>query len=75
MLFCPDKEMEQHTKIFLRLFGNLGLEEAVLIEDNHTTGTDVFDSDKSNRSVKRKPYTQADETTDKIALNNNHTYS
>ena len=65
-------DKEGNVEIFLRLFGDLGLEEAVLIEDNYTAGTDAFDSNKSARAAKQKPHAQIDRTLDKTPLNNNY---
>ncbi len=67
-------DKEGNVEIFLRLFGDLGLEEAVLIEDNDTAGIDASDSTKAGRTVKRKPHVQTDNTSDITAPNSdNHT--
>lgn len=70
-------DKEGSVEIFLRLFGDLGLEEAVLIEDNYVTDADIPDINglaKSDKEAKRNPHVQADETADQNALNtNNHT--
>lgn len=65
-------DKEGNVEIFLRLFGDLGLEEAVLIEDNYTAGADVSDSNKANRAAKRKSHAQTEETPDKTDPNNNN---
>lgn len=70
-------DKEGNVEIFLRLFGDLGLEEAVLIEDNYVTDADIPDInglEKSDKEAKRNPHVQADATADQNALNaNNHT--
>lgn len=65
-------DKEGNVEIFLRLFGDLGLEEVVLIEDNYTAGTDASDSNKSVRAAKQNPHTQNDKTPDTTYLNNNY---
>lgn len=70
-------DKEGNVEIFLRLFGDLGLEEAVLIEDNYVTDADIPDInglEKSDKEAKRNPHVQADATADQNALNtHNHT--
>ncbi len=67
-------DKEGNVEIFLRLFGDLGLEEAVLIEGNDTAGIDASDSTKAGRTVQRKPHVQTDNTSDITAPNSdNHT--
>ncbi len=41
-------DKEGNVEIFLRLFGDLGLEETVLVEDNYTADTNVSESKKLN---------------------------
>ena len=65
-------DKERNVEIFLRLFGDLGLEETVLIEDNYTAGTDASDSNKSVMAAKQKPHAQIDKTPDVNYLNNNY---
>lgn len=70
-------DKEGNVEIFLRLFGDLGLEEAVLIEDNYVTDADIPDINglvKSDKAAKRNPHVQTDETANRNAPNtNNHT--
>lgn len=70
-------DKEGNVEIFLRLFGDLGLEEAVLIEDNYVADADIPDINglaKSDKAAKRNPHVQADETANQNAPNtHNHT--
>ncbi|MCM1046314.1 MAG: hypothetical protein NC417_12465, partial [Candidatus Gastranaerophilales bacterium] len=71
-------DKEGNVEIFLRLFGDLGLEEAVLVEDNYTAGANASESEKLNepkrpgKVVNGKYYAKADKITNKNALNNNN---
>ncbi|MCM1113708.1 MAG: recombinase family protein [Muribaculum sp.] len=68
---------EGNVEIFLRLFGDLGLEEAVLVEDNYTAGANASEPKKLNESEKPgkvangKSHTQTGKITNRNALNNN----
>lgn len=56
-------DKEGNVEIFLRLFGNLGLEEAVLIEDNCAIDADVLDISnlaEPDKSAKCDFHAQAD---------------
>ncbi|MCM1542811.1 MAG: recombinase family protein [Blautia sp.] len=70
-------DKDGNVEVFLRLFGDLGLEEAVLEEDNYTADVNASESEKLNepkrpgKVVNGKYHTQADKITDKNALNNN----
>ena len=55
-------DQEGNVEIFLRLFGDLGLEEAVLIEDNYTIDAGISDSIKSGKAVKQNSHAQGGET-------------
>lgn len=64
-------DKEGNVEIFLRLFGDLGLEEAVLIEDSYTAGTDASIATKSGKPA-GTPHVQIEEIPDCTALNNNN---
>ncbi|MDE5907690.1 MAG: recombinase family protein [Lachnospiraceae bacterium] len=67
-------DKEGNVEIFLRLFGDLGLEEAVLIEDNHAASTDNSDLIQSGKALKRNRHTQTYEVVDvNDLINNNYT--
>lgn len=67
-------DKEGNVGIFLRLFGDLGLEEAVLIEDNYTTDAGTSDSIKSGKAAKQNSHARAGETLEQTVPNNyNHT--
>ena len=67
-------DKEGNVEIFLRLFGDLGLEEAVLIEDDYTTDAGTSDSIKSGKAAKQNSHTQAGETLEQTIPNTyNHT--
>lgn len=69
-----DVDKEGNVEIFLRLFGDLGLEEAVLIEDSYTASADASDSNKSGMVTKRNSRARAGEALNKsIPNNDNHT--
>ncbi|MCM1191886.1 MAG: recombinase family protein, partial [Acetatifactor muris] len=69
---------EGNVEIFLRLFGDLGLEKAVLEEDNYTADANASESEELNEPEKPgkvangKSPTQADKITNRNALNNNN---
>lgn len=67
-------DKEGNVEIFLRLFGDLGLEEAVLIEDSYSASADASDSNKSGMVTKRNSRARAGEALNKsIPNNDNHT--
>ncbi len=51
-------DKEGNVDIFLRLFGDLGLDEAVLIENTSNTAGNVLDTAESNTVLNRNNYTQ-----------------
>lgn len=58
-------DKEGNVEIFLRLFGDLGLEGTVRIEDGHVADTDIPDingSVKPDKAANRTPRVQADKT-------------
>ncbi|MCM1558934.1 MAG: recombinase family protein [Butyrivibrio sp.] len=71
-------DKEGNVEIFLRLFGDLGLEKAVLEEDNYTADANASESEELNEPEKPgkvangKSPTQADKITNRNALNNNN---
>ncbi len=70
-------DKEGNVEIFLRLFGDLGLEEAVLIEDNYAAGADISDINglaKSGKAARRNSHAQAGETS-KQTIPNTHNYT
>ena len=50
-------DKEGNVDIFLRLFGDLGLDEAVLIENTSNTAGNVLDTAESNTVLNRNNYT------------------
>lgn len=71
-------DKEGNVEIFLRLFGDLGLEEAVLIEDNYIADANASESEKlselekSDKVVNGKSRALAGKIADKNAPNNNN---
>ena len=68
-------DKEGNVEIFLRLFGDLGLDEAVLIEDNYASDANIPDinaSAKPDKAAKRNPHAPTGETTEKNILNNHN---
>ena len=68
-------DKEGNVEIFLRLFGDLGLKEAVLIEDNYAADMDIPDinrSAKPDKEAKRHTHAQEDRASNQSTPNNNN---